>query len=117
MTALGTDGRIDVPMIAAEAFGVLATGRQITPFSSRHPDVQSTTEEQLLAWSSNKIAGYKRPKSVAFIREEEMPRTATGKILHQVLGKRYGAAPPLSESRSGPVEEFAFPGSVEVQTL
>ena len=38
---------------------------------------QRATEDDLLAWSSNKIAGYKRPKSVAFIKEEEMPRTAT----------------------------------------
>ena len=59
-------------------------------------DGQSTTEEELLAWSSNKIAGSKRPKSVAFIREEEMPRTATGKILHRVLRQRYGTLAPRS---------------------
>ncbi len=38
------------------------------------------------------IAGYKLPKSVDFIREEEMPRTATGKILHRILRERYQAA-------------------------
>jgi 2-oxo-3-hexenedioate decarboxylase len=37
MTDLGTDRGIDIPVIAAEAFGVLDTGRQIAPFSSRHP--------------------------------------------------------------------------------
>jgi 2-keto-4-pentenoate hydratase len=37
MTNPGTESRIDVPVIAAEAFGVLDTGRQIAPFSSRHP--------------------------------------------------------------------------------
>lgn len=37
-----------------------------------------------------KIAGYKRPKSLDFISEEEMPRTATGKILHRVLREKYG---------------------------
>jgi acyl-CoA synthetase (AMP-forming)/AMP-acid ligase II len=42
------------------------------------------------------IAGYKRPRSVAFILEEEMPRTATGKILHRVLRERYGTASPRS---------------------
>lgn len=36
-----------------------------------------------------KIAGYKRPKSVDFITDEEMPRTATGKILHRVLRNRF----------------------------
>ena len=37
----------------------------------------------------HRIAGYKRPKSVVFIADEEMPRTATGKILHRVLKARY----------------------------
>ena len=37
-----------------------------------------------------RIAGYKRPKSVRFIAEEEMPRTATGKILHRTLRDRAG---------------------------
>ena len=37
MTDPGTESRIDVPVIAAEAFGVLDTGRQIAPFSSCHP--------------------------------------------------------------------------------
>jgi fatty-acyl-CoA synthase len=59
-------------------------------------DGQRVSEDELLAWSSNKIAGYKRPKSVAFIKEEEMPRTATGKILHRVLRQRYGAEPSSS---------------------
>ena len=38
----------------------------------------------------DKIAGYKRPKSIDFIKEAEMPRTATGKILHRMLKKTYG---------------------------
>jgi fatty-acyl-CoA synthase len=59
-------------------------------------DGQCATEEELLAWSRTRIAGYKRPKSVAFIPEEEMPRTATGKVLHRVLKQRYGTAPPRS---------------------
>ncbi len=37
-----------------------------------------------------KMAGYKRPKQVIFIKPEEMPRTPTGKILHRVLRKNYG---------------------------
>jgi fatty-acyl-CoA synthase len=57
---------------------------------------QRATEDDLLVWASNKIAGYKRPKSIAFIKEEEMPRTATGKILHRVLRQRYGAEPSSS---------------------
>jgi len=37
-----------------------------------------------------RIAGYKVPKSIDFIADEEMPRTGTGKILHRVLRERYG---------------------------
>ena len=59
-------------------------------------DGERATEDELLVWSSNKIAGYKRPKSVALIRAEEMPRTATGKVLHRVLKQRYGTSPPRS---------------------
>jgi acyl-CoA synthetase (AMP-forming)/AMP-acid ligase II len=45
---------------------------------------------EIMEFCRGKIAGYKRPKSVDFIPEEEMPRTATGKILHRVLRERYG---------------------------
>jgi acyl-coenzyme A synthetase/AMP-(fatty) acid ligase len=31
------------------------------------------------------MAGYKRPRAVSFVSEAEMPRTATGKILHRIL--------------------------------
>ena len=41
-----------------------------------------------LDWCRDKIAGYKRPRSIAFIADDEMPRTATGKILHRVLRER-----------------------------
>jgi acyl-CoA synthetase (AMP-forming)/AMP-acid ligase II len=38
----------------------------------------------------DKMAGYKRPKDVQFISDPEMPRTATGKILHRKLREKYG---------------------------
>lgn len=44
---------------------------------------------EIIEFCRGKIAGYKRPKSVELIPEEEMPRTATGKILHRVLRSRY----------------------------
>ena len=43
------------------------------------------TEEALIDWCKGRIAGYKRPKSMTFLNEDEMPRTATGKILHRQL--------------------------------
>lgn len=45
-------------------------------------------EAELLAWCKDRIAGYKRPRSCSFLREEEVPRTATGKIMHRVLKTR-----------------------------
>lgn len=43
----------------------------------------------IIDFARGKIAGYKRPKGIEFISDEEMPRTATGKILHRVLKSRY----------------------------
>ena len=47
--------------------------------------------EAIIDWSRNRIAGFKRPRSVAFISHDDMPRTATGKILHRELRARLAA--------------------------
>jgi fatty-acyl-CoA synthase len=52
-------------------------------------DGQTPTEEEILDWCRSRIAGHKRPRSASFIAEDEMPRTATGKILHRVLRQRH----------------------------
>lgn len=36
------------------------------------------------------LAGYKKPRTVDFIAEQDMPRTGTGKILHRVLRQQHG---------------------------
>ncbi len=46
---------------------------------------------EIITYCKDKIAGYKRPKSIDFIGDEEMPLTATGKILHRVLRDKYGS--------------------------
>jgi acyl-CoA synthetase (AMP-forming)/AMP-acid ligase II len=51
-------------------------------------DSAEATEQELIAWCRGRIADYKRPRSIEFIRDEDMPRTATGKILHRVLRDR-----------------------------
>ena len=48
-------------------------------------DGETPSENEILDWCKDRIAGFKRPRSVSFIREVDMPRTATGKILHRVL--------------------------------
>jgi acyl-CoA synthetase (AMP-forming)/AMP-acid ligase II len=45
----------------------------------------SPSEADLIQWCRERMAGYKRPRSVAFVADAAMPRTATGKILHRVL--------------------------------
>jgi acyl-CoA synthetase (AMP-forming)/AMP-acid ligase II len=57
----------------------------------RH-DGATLTADELIAFARSRLAGYRRPRSVSFIGDAEMPRTATGKILHRVLRQRFGAA-------------------------
>jgi acyl-CoA synthetase (AMP-forming)/AMP-acid ligase II len=49
------------------------------------------TEADVLAWCRDRIAGYKRPRSILFVEESAIPRTATGKIQHRVLRDRLAA--------------------------
>jgi acyl-CoA synthetase (AMP-forming)/AMP-acid ligase II len=46
-------------------------------------------EDEIIEFTRGKLAGYRRPKSVDIIKPDEMPRTATGKILHRTLRERY----------------------------
>jgi fatty-acyl-CoA synthase len=46
-----------------------------------------------------KMAGYKRPRSVAFATDVDTPRTATGRILHRVLRERFGRAAEKEEMK------------------
>jgi acyl-CoA synthetase (AMP-forming)/AMP-acid ligase II len=57
----------------------------------------AVTEAELVAWCRDRIAGYKRPRSVAFVRDDDMPRTATGKILHRVLKARFSERQSASQ--------------------
>ena len=47
------------------------------------------SEDELIACGRERIAGYKRPRGITFIADHEMPRTATGKILHAQLRERF----------------------------
>ncbi len=48
-------------------------------------------KKELIAHCRSKIAGFMKPRKVEFIKDEDMPRNATGKILHRVLRERYGS--------------------------
>ncbi len=45
------------------------------------------TEDELLAWAKDKVAGFKRPRSVDFV--DELPRNPSGKLLKRVLRAPY----------------------------
>jgi acyl-CoA synthetase (AMP-forming)/AMP-acid ligase II len=51
---------------------------------------KSVSEKELIEQCRGKIAGYKIPKSVEFIKDADMPMTPTGKILHRILRERFG---------------------------
>ncbi len=61
-------------------------GERITAVVIKKND---TNKETLINYCRDKLAGYKIPKDIIFIKEEEMPRTGTGKILHRILRERY----------------------------
>ncbi|WP_410468843.1 class I adenylate-forming enzyme family protein [Aestuariicoccus sp. MJ-SS9] len=48
-------------------------------------DGSELSAEALIEWTRTRLAGFKRPREIVFLSTEEMPRNATGKILHRVL--------------------------------
>jgi fatty-acyl-CoA synthase len=53
-------------------------------------DSEKATPEEISNYCRGKIAGYKVPRNVIFIKAEDMPRSGTGKVLHRELRNRYG---------------------------
>jgi fatty-acyl-CoA synthase len=51
---------------------------------------ESAEPSEISGFCKGRIAGYKIPRTVIFIKGEEMPRGGTGKILHRELRERYG---------------------------
>lgn len=52
-------------------------------------DDTNTCKKEIQDSCREKLAGFKRPKDLIFIKSNEMPRTPTGKILHRILKDRY----------------------------
>ncbi|MGD8562235.1 MAG: AMP-binding protein [Desulfarculaceae bacterium] len=67
-------------------------GEAVTAVIILHNEYQPSDElaAELRDFTKDKIAGFKRPKKIEFIAEDDMPRTGTGKIQHHVLRERYG---------------------------
>ena len=60
----------------------------------RHEEAGKAVEAEILAYAEQRMAGYKRPRSIIFLADADMPRTATGKILHRTLRERLRAGAP-----------------------
>ncbi|MEW6140844.1 MAG: AMP-binding protein [Thermodesulfobacteriota bacterium] len=58
-----------------KAFVVLAPG-------------EHATEDEIIRWSKENMAAYKAPREVAFTSMDDLPKTATGKILKRELKRR-----------------------------
>ncbi|MGD9600311.1 MAG: class I adenylate-forming enzyme family protein [Gammaproteobacteria bacterium] len=54
-------------------------------------DGRAASDAELHQWCRERLAGFKCPAGVTFITDDEMPRTATGKIQHRVLRQRLSA--------------------------
>jgi acyl-CoA synthetase (AMP-forming)/AMP-acid ligase II len=64
-------------------------GEQVTAVVVLH-EGQTATADEISGYCKGKIAGFKVPKNVVFIKDEEMPRSGAGKILHRILREKYG---------------------------
>jgi fatty-acyl-CoA synthase len=53
-------------------------------------DGEASQPHEISDYCKGKIAGYKIPRTVIFIKGDDMPRGGTGKILHRELRERYG---------------------------
>jgi fatty-acyl-CoA synthase len=62
-------------------------GEAVTAFVIPRDPSDPPTEEAIIAFCTGKMAAYKRPKAVHFIKE--LPRTGSGKILHRALREQY----------------------------
>lgn len=63
----------------------------IVPTPGEHPD-----PDAMLCWARDRLAGFKRPREIVFLESNQMPRTATGKILHRRLRAMLDADPSQS---------------------
>jgi fatty-acyl-CoA synthase len=58
---------------------------------------QSADSAEILHWCRERLAGYKRPRYLQFMRSEELPRSTTGKLQRHELAR----LPLTAEQRIG----------------
>jgi long-chain acyl-CoA synthetase len=72
----------DVSLVAVVGVPHESHGEEIKAYVIRNEGA-SVTEDELVAWSKDQLASYKYPRVVEF--RDELPMTATGKILKREL--------------------------------
>src|SRR5258708_17942233 len=50
----------------------------------------TATEDELIAFTAERLAGYKKPRSIDFV--DELPRDAAGKLLKRTIRQPYWAS-------------------------
>jgi acyl-coenzyme A synthetase/AMP-(fatty) acid ligase len=58
----------------------------IVPVTARQPEARRRLVAEVQAHAVARLAGYKRPKQVEVV--DDLPRTATGKVMRSVLAGR-----------------------------
>ena len=69
-------------------------GEKVAAVVIRNADA-NLTETAIFDWCRERMAGYKRPKQIFFIQQDQMPRTAPGKILHRLLRENFSGGEPV----------------------
>jgi long-chain acyl-CoA synthetase len=72
----------DVSLVAVIGVPHESHGEEIKAVVIRHQGA-TVTEDELVAWAKEQMAGYKYPRIVQFV--DALPMTATGKILKREL--------------------------------
>ena len=78
---------VSVKDVAVIGFPNLKWGELVCAFVILEKN-KNIEQSDLISWTKSKIASYKSPKEIFFIEDNEMPRNATGKILHKVLKEK-----------------------------
>lgn len=64
-------------------------------------------ETELADWSRERLAGYKRPRSYAFVSESDLPRNALGKLLYRELKAKFLHLAPIEGVTAAPSRQQA----------
>lgn len=80
-------GRIDSGLSGYLTEDARVVGEMITRNAVKFPEKTASSEEEIIKFCGEHLAGYKKPKSVEFW--QELPKSPQGKILKRAIRERY----------------------------